>query len=104
MTNWKDFERRVAAIIGGRRYPANMGGKVDVENEVLVGQCKEVKTMPLAELSRLVVMIEDEGKKRGKYGAVFIKSHEGRGFPTPALAVLRLETLWEMLSGPEGGG
>ena len=98
MTNWKDHERRCAALIGGKRYGANTGGKVDVESETIVAQCKEVRVMPLNELSRQVVQIEAEAKKVNKVGVVFVKSHEGRGFPTPALVVMRMETWWEMVN------
>lgn len=97
MTNWKDFERACAKIIGGRRYPANMGGFIDVEHdrEKIIAQCKEVKALSLATLSRLVTLIAKKGKEDGKLGVVFVKSHEGRGVQTPPLVVLRIEDWWE---------
>jgi hypothetical protein len=98
VTNWKDFERRVADVVGGKRHWANAGGKVDIETDNLVIQCKEVKAMPLNQLSKLVVMIEEEGKRVGKTGLVAIKSHEGRGHPTPALVVMRMETWAAMMN------
>ena len=52
-TAWKRREREAAKIIGGRRYPANQGGDVDVESSGYVCQVKERQTLPLAALEAL---------------------------------------------------
>ena len=81
MTNkpWKRFERDVGKLIGGKRYPANLGGGVDVESPYLVIQCKNVKTMPLAALEKLANEIAIEGKESEKVGVVCINRHGGTG-------------------------
>lgn len=95
---FKQFERVCAQLIGGDRFPANQGGDVDVESDTLSGQCKLVKNMPLAELSRQVVQIEAAAKKKGKRGVLFIKHRNGRGNPTPLLVIMTEEnwcSRWE---------
>ena len=93
---WKAFERYCAALIGGKRFPANTGERFDVmnaktlEEATLLGQCKHVATMPLAELTRLVV--EVERNSGDKLGVVFVKLRAGKGVETPALAVMTAET------------
>ena len=50
--NWKQFEREVARLLGGSRYPANSGGRIDVESAEYVAQVKHRKTMSVPELER----------------------------------------------------
>ena len=38
---WKQEERQVARLVRGRRYPANQGGRVDVESPSIVAQVKQ---------------------------------------------------------------
>ncbi len=90
---WKRFERDVGKLIGGKRYPANMGGGVDVESDDVVVQCKNVKTLSLAAMEKLVDEIEQDGKTRGKVGVLAVKRRAGAGVPTPTLFVLT-ETAW----------
>ena len=93
---WKQFERDVAKLVGGRRYPANLGGGVDVDSPLFVIQCKNVKTMPLAKLEAVAREIEREGVSEGKIGVVCIKRRAGGGVPTPTLFVFT-EDMWRAL-------
>lgn len=93
---FKQFERVAAKLIEGERYPANQGGDVDVEGEQWAGQCKLVKTMPLAELVRQVVRIETAAGKKGKSGVLFVKLRAGKGNVTPML-VIQSEESWRAL-------
>ena len=92
MTNWKDHERACAALISGHRYPANSGGKVDVASERYVAQCKEVKELSLAGLTRLVQDTDAEAAKVRKRGVVFVKLKTGRGVPSVTLVVQSVES------------
>lgn len=78
----------MAALIGGRRYPANSGGRVDVEGPAVVAQVKHVRTCSLASLEALAVEMSAIGRKRGKVGLVVVKRRAGRGQQTPRLIVL----------------
>ena len=89
---WKQAERIVAQIIGGRRHPANVGGPVDAESDEVVAQVKHVNKLPLPELERLAVEIRHVGLERGKAGVVFIKRRSGKGKETPWLMVMAVET------------
>ena len=86
--NWKQFERDAARLLGGRRYPANSGGRVDVESDRYVAQVKLVKTCSLASLEALAVEMEQIGAEKGKVGLVVVKRRAGRGTPTPPLVVM----------------
>jgi hypothetical protein len=83
----KQREREVGELVGGKRYPANQGGRVDVEGPNFVVQVKERKSLSLAELNALVEEIEAIGKAKGKYGLVAVKLRKGRGNPTDMLIV-----------------
>ena len=85
---FKQFERTCAALINGVRFPANQGGKVDVKSDRILGQCKLVQALSLAEMTRLVVEIEAEAEKVGKRGMLFVKLRSGKGRPTPLLVVM----------------
>jgi hypothetical protein len=85
--SWKQRERDVGELIGGKRYPANQGGLVDVESDRYVVQVKERKALSLGELTRLVEEIEGIAKQKGKKGLVAVKHRQGRGHPTQLLIV-----------------
>ena len=85
---WKQLEREVAHLLGGRRYAANTGGRVDVESPTVVAQVKHVQRLSLAQLELLAVEMEEIGKERGKVGVVAVKRRAGRGHPTHTLIIL----------------
>lgn len=86
-TAWKATERTVAKLIDGHRYPANQGGRVDVESNQYVVQVKERKSLSLEALTKLVEEMETIGKTRGKRGLVAVKVRRGRGRSSPLLIV-----------------
>lgn len=94
---WKAFERRVAALIGGSRFWANSGEKVDCESDALVVQCKNVKTLSLQALSILALQAQADGAARGKVGIVAVKRRSGRGVDSPVLIVVTAEQIWKEL-------
>ena len=85
MSAWKAFERACAALIGGFRFWANSGERVDVEGPWMIGQCKLVKTLSLNALTKLVEEMTFEQKPidpatgQPKIGAVFVKCRRGCG-------------------------
>ena len=85
---WKAEERRVARLFGGLRYPANSGGRADVEGPGVLAQVKHVRTCSLASLEALAIEMSAIGRKRGKVGLVVVKRRAGRGQQTPRLIVL----------------
>ncbi len=88
MAHWKQFELEVARLLGGKRYPANSGGRVDVESPTLVAQVKHVQRLSLAQLELLAVEMEEIGKERGKVGVVAVKRRAGKGHSTRTLIIL----------------
>ena len=46
MSNWKNFERRVASIFGGKRIPVNGRAELDIEHNVYGIECKYRKSLP----------------------------------------------------------
>ncbi len=86
--HWKQFERDAARLLGGQRYPANSGGRVDVETDDVVAQVKHRKTMSVPELERWAVEMAALGEERNKTGIVIVKRRAGRGTPTPPLVVM----------------
>ena len=100
---WKATEREVARLLGGRRYPANSGGRVDVESETVVAQVKHVQRLSLAQLEALAVEKAALGQEQGKLGLVTVKRRAGRGTPTPRLVVMT-EGVWVRLNQPEERG
>ena len=46
MSNWKNFERRVASIFGGKRIPVNGRAELDIEHNVYGIECKYRKVLP----------------------------------------------------------
>lgn len=92
---WKKHERDVAALIGGKRYPANLGASVDCESDRFVTQCKLVQRMSLEEISALTEDVTAEGLTRHnepKLGLLCIKVRRGKGKPSPVLVVMTSET------------
>lgn len=90
---FKRFEREVAALIGGKRYPANSGHEVDCEGPTIVAQCKLVSRLSLEELTTLAETARSEGIARGKAGLVAVKVRRGKGHPSPALVVMTADML-----------
>ncbi len=86
-SQWKQTERDVAKVVGGKRYPANQGDRVDVESPIYVVQVKERKSLSLEILTQLVEEMELIGKSRGKLGLVAVKVRRGRGKVSPLLIV-----------------
>ncbi len=87
-THWKQFERDVARLLEGKRYPANSGGRIDVESAEYVAQVKHRKTMSVPELERWATEIEQIGAEKGKTGILVIKRRAGRGHSTRTLIIL----------------
>ncbi len=100
---WKQLEREVAHLLGGRRYAANTGGRVDVESPTVVAQVKHVQRLSLAQLEELCVEMATLGREQGKLGLVTVKRRAGRGTPTPRLVVMT-EGVWVRLNQPEERG
>ena len=94
---WKREERKVARLIGGTRFGANTGGRIDVESPQIVAQVKHVKRLSLAELEALAVEMATLGAKRGKVGVVVVKRRAGRGTPTPRLVAMCEATFERLL-------
>ncbi|MCI0409675.1 MAG: hypothetical protein L0191_14125 [Acidobacteria bacterium] len=88
----------MARLLGGRRYPANSGGRVDVEGPTVVAQVKHVRTLSLAQLEALALEMAAVGSQRGKIGLLVVKRRAGRGHDTPRLVVLT-EGAWHRLTG-----
>lgn len=97
-TAWKRREREAAALIGGRRHPANVGGAVDCESDGWCVQVKERRTLSLAGLEALALEIERVAFQRQKLGAVMVKRSAGRGRATPWLVVVT-EAVWREMNG-----
>jgi len=93
---WKQLEREVAHLLGGRRYAANTGGRVDVESPTVVAQVKHVQRLSLAQLEALAVEMAALGEDKGKIGVVVVKRRAGRGKETPWLIVVT-EEVWRKL-------
>lgn len=102
----KTLERAVAKLLHTARYPADVGGSVDVENHEFVCQCKHVGSMSLATLTALVEMAAKDGATRSKRGIVAVKRRPGKGGETPILIVLKATDFEELIYGkrsePEG--
>ena len=98
---WKQEERSVARLLGGSRYPANSGGRVDVESPNVVAQVKSVRQLSLAQLEALAVEMQQLAAEKGKLGLVVVKRRAGRGTATPRLIVMT-QAVFERLI-PGGG-
>lgn len=75
-------------MVGGKRYPANQGGLVDVESDRFIIQCKERRSLSLEELTQLAEQMQEVGSEKGKIGLVAAKVRRGSGRKSPALIVL----------------
>ena len=97
---WKHRERQVARTVGGKRYPANTGGRIDVESTVHVIQVKERKTLSLREIESIAVEMERIGNQKfpPKIGSLWVKRSAGRGVETPWLVVMT-ESVWNAMNG-----
>jgi hypothetical protein len=98
MSAWKQFERDVARLLGGRRFWANSGESIDVESDGYVAQAKLVRVCSLAALTELAEIVERQAALKNKAGVVAIKLRRGRGRPSPTLLVVTAAT-WERLNG-----
>ena len=85
---WKGFERWCARFIDGKRYPANMGDRVDVESESALFQCKEVKNLSLNTLTLLAEEMAELAHQKNKVGGVLVKVRRGGGRQSVPLVVL----------------
>jgi hypothetical protein len=101
-TGWKGCERAVAKKCGGRRYPANMGGLVDVESDRLVVQVKQRRTLSLAQLEALVRVITGVARSRvvPKFGVVVVK--RSARAPTPYIVALDFDAFLMLLRVEDG--
>lgn len=95
---WKDEERLCAAMFYAKRYPANMGERLDFANRKFIGQVKNVKEASLPMVEALAVEMEEAGKKdsRLRYGVVAIKRSAGAGKKTPRLVIMT-EAVWRRI-------
>jgi len=86
----------VARLLGGRRFPANTGGRVDVEGPTVIAQVKHRRTLSLAALETLAVEAVEAGRTRGKLGILVVKRRAGRGWPTTRMVVMT-EAAWRLV-------
>ena len=82
---WQQEERQVARLLGGTRYPANSGRRVDVESDRFICQVKHRRSCSLAQLEALAIELDALGRTQSKLGVVCIKRRAGRGSKTPRL-------------------
>jgi len=101
--SWKAEERQVARMVGGKRHPANSGGRVDVTSDTYLVQVKNVARLSLAQLEELCVEMAALGQERGKMGLVTVKRRAGKGIHTERLVVMT-EGVWVRLNQPEERG
>lgn len=99
---WKQLERTVADLIGGRRLPASSDETVDCEGPRFVAQAKLIQRMSLEELTALAEKIAQEGQRRGKLGLVGIKVRRGAGVKSPVLMVMTDETFRQLIGYTQG--
>lgn len=79
---WKQFERDMGKLIGGKRFWANSGESVDVEGPVFLGQCKHVRSMSFNAMAQLAEEVAEDGRDHRKEG----------GIPDPKLGILCMRT------------
>jgi hypothetical protein len=99
MSAWKGCERSAAALLGGTRYPANTGGRLDCVGPKVVAQVKHVRTLSLASVEALAMEAAQEAVKLDppRLGALIVKRSAGVGVKTPHLVVMTEET-WKQLT------
>ena len=100
-TTWKQAERDAASILHGKRFPANMGGAVDVEGDRVVAQVKNVRRFSLLQSERAAIEIERVGNLKNKTGIVMVHRSAGRGKETPWLVVMTAGTFRELTDRPQ---
>jgi len=91
-STWKQFERDCAAFIGGKRYPANMGGPIDVEGPTCIGQCKKKTSMSHVDLAKQTQAIHSLGMAANKLGVVLHQVPRAKGAPATRMITMS----WEM--------
>jgi hypothetical protein len=95
--------------MGAKRFPANLGERLDFEGPQWVGQVKNVKTMSLAAMEALALEAERLGAQKNppKLGALVVKRSPGalaerdelgRQIGTPHLIVVT-EAVWREMNG-----
>lgn len=95
---FKKFERTTAALFGGRRYPANMGNRVDFTSDLVIGQCKLVQRISGAEISDLAEEMARVALPRHKLGVVCFKIRKGTGRTSPTIIAMTA-AVWEQMTG-----
>lgn len=96
---WKQFERDVASLLGGTRFWANSGERLDCESPTAIAQCKLVKVLSLEALTQLAEEVEAAAAPKFKAGVVAVKVRRGRGKKSPMLLVVT-EATWRRMNGP----
>jgi|DEB0MinimDraft_10_1074344.scaffolds.fasta_scaffold46738_3 hypothetical protein len=72
MSNWKNFERRVAKIFGGARIPVNGRAELDIDHPKYGIECKYRKVLPDWLFGKAVKQALTGSKKCGKIPIVVI--------------------------------
>lgn len=98
---WKAFEREIACLFGGRRFPANQGGDLDVEGPTVIAQCKLVKVLSLNALADEAEQIARRSAGTLKTGVVAVKPRRGSGRRSPILIVMTAEEWTRMHGTPQ---
>lgn len=98
MSAWKQFERDVASLFGGRRFWANSGEQIDVEGPTVIAQCKLVQRLSLEQLTQLAEAVERQALPKFKAGVVAVKVRRGCGRASPTLVVMTA-AVWREMNG-----
>jgi hypothetical protein len=69
---WKQQERQVARLMGGKRYPANCGRRVDVAGDWFICQVKHRRICSLAQLEALALELDALGRTQSRLGILCI--------------------------------
>jgi len=99
---WKQHERSVADLIGGKRLPASSHETVDCEGPRFVAQAKLVQKMSLEEITSLAEAIAQEATTRGKLGVLGLKVRRGPGVKSPILMVMTDKTFQALIGYTQG--
>ncbi len=98
MKDWKQAERRIAKLLGGRRIPITgrqRGDVPDIEHDALSIEVKSRKALPAWLLGSLNQA--QAASKNGKVPVVVL--HQDRAPYAESLVVLRLEDFTSYLKG-----
>ena len=98
MKDWKQAERRIAKLLGGRRIPVTgrqRGDGPDIEHDALSIEVKSRKALPAWLLGALNQA--QAASKNGKVSVVVL--HQDRAPYAESLVVLRLEDFAGYLKG-----